>query len=101
MWGGGWGYGGGRVGEMEWSGMSANGASACRKERVWDQAGAYRIHGCQSCGWVAVANRKSQTCEWCKNPSERTKVVQVMLPYACKLLFQELMSMAVAPRLVT
>jgi DNA-directed RNA polymerase II subunit RPB2 len=44
---------------------------------------------------------KNQTFECCKNPSERTSVVQVMVPYACKLLFQELMSMAIAPRLIT
>ena len=66
-----------------------------------EQSDAYRIHVCQTCGLIAVANLKNQTFECCKNPSERMKIVQVMLPYACKLLFQELMSMAVAPRLVT
>ena len=58
-----------------------------------DQSDAYRIHACETCGLIAVANLKNQTFECCKNPSERTKVVQVMMPYACKLLFQELMSM--------
>ena len=93
--------GGLRFGEMERDCIISHGASAFLKERLMDQSDAYRIHVCQTCGLVAVANLKNQTFECCKNPSERTKVVQVMLPYACKLLFQELMSMAVAPRLVT
>jgi DNA-directed RNA polymerase II subunit RPB2 len=93
--------GGLRFGEMERDCIISHGASAFLKERLMDQSDAYRIHVCQTCGLVAVANLKNQTFECCKNPSERTKVVQVMLPYACKLLFQELMSMAVAPRLIT
>ena len=93
--------GGLRFGEMERDCIISHGAAAFLKERLMDQSDAYRIHVCQTCGLIAVANLKNQTFECCKNPSERMKVVQVLLPYACKLLFQELMSMAVAPRLVT
>ena len=93
--------GGLRFGEMERDCIISHGAAAFLKERLMDQSDAYRVHVCQTCGLIAVANLKNQTFDCCKNPSERMKVVQVLLPYACKLLFQELMSMAVAPRLVT
>ena len=69
--------------EMERDCIISHGAAAFLKERLMDQSDAYRIHVCQTCGLIAVANLKNQTFECCKNPSERTKVVQVMLPYAC------------------
>jgi len=67
------------------------------QERLFDQSDAYRVHVCEQCGMIAVANLKKNQfrCPACKNSS----VVQVFMPYACKLLFQELMAMAIAPRL--
>ena len=72
--------GGLRFGEMERDCIISHGAAAFLKERLMDQSDAYRIHVCQACGLIAVANLKNQTFECCKNSSERTKVVQVMLP---------------------
>ena len=66
---------------------------------VSSQSDAYRVHVCEKCGFIAIANLKSQTfrCQACRG----SKAYQVRIPYACKLLFQELMSMCIAPRIFT
>lgn len=79
------------------------------KERFLDVSDAYSCFVCDVCGLFAqrvkkVTNKSSPQnsdtyhCESCKN---KTKISKVIIPYAFKLLIQELMSMNIAPRIRT
>jgi DNA-directed RNA polymerase II subunit RPB2 len=77
------------------------------KERMMDTADAYSTYVCGSCGLFAqrmkrrdnkpyATHRDIYYCPACKGHS---KVSKIRIPYAFKLLLQELMSMNIAPRI--
>lgn len=88
--------GGLRFGEMEKDSIVSHGASSFLKERLLDQSDAFITHVCAKCGLFATHNFDKGTsyCRGCDN----TEVFSVKIPYACKLLFQELQSMNIVPR---
>jgi DNA-directed RNA polymerase II subunit RPB2 len=92
--------GGLRFGEMERDCMISHGASRFTKERIYDVSDAFKVHVCKDCGSIAAFNTKHNIyhCNMCENT---TNFAQVNIPYSCKLLFQELMTMNIAPRIVT
>jgi DNA-directed RNA polymerase II subunit RPB2 len=91
--------GGLRMGEMERDCMIAHGAVSMLRDRMYDNSDPYRMHTCIRCGSVAVANTKQNKfeCQFCGNNSE---FAQIQIPYAAKLLFQELQSMLIKPRIL-
>lgn len=92
--------GGLRFGEMERDAMVAHGATAFAKDRLYDVSDKYQVYVCKDCGMIASVNQEKGVylCRMCEN---RTNFALVKIPYACKLLFQELQAMNVAPRIIT
>jgi len=80
--------------------MIAHGASQFLKERLFDVSDGYRVHICDRCGLFALANLKRSIFK-CLSCADGSRVSQIHIPYAAKLLFQELMAMNIAPRLMT
>ena len=92
--------GGLRFGEMERDCMIAHGASTFLKERMIDVSDKYVMYSCYRCGIPAIVNPEKGIYE-CKPCNNFSDFKQIQIPYACKLLFQELQSMNIAPRLIT
>ncbi len=92
--------GGLRFGEMERDGMISHGASRFTKGRMYDSSDKYQVYVCKNCGLIASYNN-IQHIHLCKTCQNRVDFAYVEIPYSCKLLFQELMTMNVVPRIMT
>ena len=92
--------GGLRFGEMERDCMVSHGASRFTRGRLYDASDKYQVNVCKKCGMISAYNDKKHihVCKTCDN---RTDFNYVEIPYACKLLFQELQTMNIAPRIMT
>lgn len=86
--------GGLRLGEMEKDCMNAHGSVAFLKERMLDVSDGFDVFICGSCGNYAVVNTNPDSniyrCDCCDNYSSFRRVT---IPYAAKLLSQELQGM--------
>jgi DNA-directed RNA polymerase II subunit RPB2 len=91
--------GGLRFGEMERDCMVSHGASRFTRERMYDVSDKYSVYVCNKCGLIATYNDKLHIhlCRTCEN---RVDFSYAEIPYACKLLFQELNTMNIAPRMI-
>lgn len=84
--------GGLRLGEMERDCLIGYGASVLLMERLMTSSDEYEAFACNECGLLGYK-------EWCQNCETGKHVRPLKVPYACKLLFQELQAMNVVPRL--
>ncbi|KAL2314777.1 DNA-directed RNA polymerase III subunit RPC2 [Schizosaccharomyces pombe] len=84
--------GGLRLGEMERDCLIAYGASQLLLERLMISSDACDVDVCGQCGLLGYKG-------WCNSCQSTREVVKMTIPYAAKLLFQELLSMNIVPRL--
>jgi DNA-directed RNA polymerase II subunit RPB2 len=92
--------GGLKIGEMEKDAMVAHGMSQFIKERMMETSDITKVYVCDECGMFAskVIDKDYYKCKGCQNTS---RISAVVIPYACKLLFQELTSVNILPRIRT
>ena len=92
--------GGLRFGEMERDCVVAHGMAEFTKERLMECSDAFRCYSCKDCGLLCIANPVEGiwNCRGCGNT---TNFSAVEIPYAYKLLLQELESMCISSRVIT
>lgn len=93
--------GGGRFGEMERDCIIAHGMSQFLKERMMESSDKYTTHICEECGIFAQKIPSSNNLYHCKKCNNSTNISIIQIPYAFKLLVQELMSINILPRIQT
>ena len=92
--------GGLRFGEMERDCLLSHGVSSFLKEELMEKSDKYTVHVCKVCGLISPVNEEKAiyNCVSCNNS---VKFSKVEIPYACKLMLQEVQTMSIAPRLIT
>jgi len=92
--------GGLRFGEMERDCVIAHGISEFTKERFMECSDLFRCHSCRDCGSIIISNPKEGiwNCRGCGNT---TNFSAIEIPYAYKLLLQELETMNITSRIIT
>jgi DNA-directed RNA polymerase beta subunit len=102
--------GGFRIGEMERDVMIAHGMSRFCRERLYDVSDKYSVFVCRKCGMIASYNdgdksKMYATADFsihlCKTCDNRTDFARVEIPYAYKLMAQELQTINIVPRIIT
>jgi hypothetical protein len=92
--------GGLRFGEMERDCVVAHGMAEFTKERLMECSDQFSCYSCKDCGLLAIANPE-QGIWACRGCGNTTNFSHIHIPYATKLLLQELETMNVGSRLIT
>jgi DNA-directed RNA polymerase beta subunit len=89
--------GGLRFGEMERDVLVAYGASLLLKERMLDQSDKWPVLICEDCGSVGYRDyaKKTNVCPLCSG----SKLAEVEISYAFKLLLDEIRSLHIRPKI--
>ena len=89
--------GGLRFGEMERDVLVGYGASLLLKERMLDQSDKWPVLICEDCGAIGYRDyvKKANVCPLCNS----SKLVEVEISYAFKLLLDEIKSLHIRPRI--
>lgn len=102
--------GGFRIGEMERDVMVAHGMSKFCRERMYNVSDKYAVHVCKKCGMIATYNngdfgpmraKPDMAVHYCHTCNNSTDFAYVEIPYAYKLMSQELQAINVVPRIIT
>jgi DNA-directed RNA polymerase beta subunit len=91
--------GGLRLGEMEVECNWAHGISGFLKERFMECSDNYRVYICKKCGMPANVNYEKNICV-CKACNNKTYFSQIRIPYATKLMLQEVQTMGISTRII-
>jgi DNA-directed RNA polymerase II subunit RPB2 len=73
---------------MERDSLITHGTASFIKERLFDMSDPYQVIVCKKCGGFCSS---IEECKACNDDS----IVKVQIPYACKLLLQELNAMGI------
>jgi DNA-directed RNA polymerase II subunit RPB2 len=92
--------GGLRLGEMDLECNWAHGTMQFLKERFMECSDNYRVFICKKCGLMANVNPEKNIYN-CKNCKNITDFAEIRVPYAFKLLAQEVGTMAIGARFMT
>ncbi len=92
--------GGLRFGEMERDCVIGHGMAEFTKERLMECSDAFSCYTCKDCGLIAIANPKDGVWN-CRGCGNTTNFAHVQIPYASKLLLQELETMCISSRIIT
>ena len=74
----------------------SHGCSHFLREKLFLDSDNYKMCVCGECGLTAIKKKTGYSCTTCKTDAY---IKEVPIPYASKLLFQELMAMNIAPRI--
>ena len=88
----------GKFSEMERDNLIGQGSSAFLKDRLFENSDKYKCFVCNTCGQIAIQDNatKQNYCRVCEESSASC----IQIPYATKLLFQELIAMNIVPRII-
>jgi len=92
--------GGLRVGEMEKDAMLSHGTVQFLKERMFDVSDKYFVTLCKDTGMIAAVNKDKNIYNSLYS-NNNTDFVRVQIPYASKLLMQELYTIGIVMKLKT
>jgi DNA-directed RNA polymerase II subunit RPB2 len=103
--------GGFRIGEMEKDCLVAYGSTSLTRDRFMDVSDKYTTHVCSKCGMIAAYNdgslkktphcKSDMTIHLCNTCGNMVDFAKIEIPYAFKLLSQELQTINISTRLIT